>query len=247
MAGEPSLLMVGGDEGHKHLAVVAPRGVEKSAGWHRGLRWLVVALTMGAIGAYVASFFPAWWNFTLYAPQYPHGLKLTISLTGMGGDVREIDMLNHYIGMGHLADAAKHERHLAGWGVGLITLMALAIALLAGKKAGKAMVVPGLAFPVVFLGDAFYWLYTFGHNLDPRAPLHIPPFTPQLFGNGQIGQFMTFATPGTGFWMAIGGLGLLGVAVFVRGRVCADCPRRGECGALCPSALIGPQRNKEAA
>jgi hypothetical protein len=156
-------------------------------------------------------------------------------------------MLNHYIGMGHLAEAAKHERELAGWGVGLVSMMVLAITLLAGKKAGKALVVPGLLFPLVFLGDAFYWLYTFGHHLDHRAPLHIPPFTPELFGNGQIGQFMTFATPAAGFWLAIAGLGLLAVALVVRRRVCADCPQRGQCGALCPSALVGPARKREAA
>jgi len=246
MAAQPSPSKgPGGDDQHKHL-VVLPKRSERTAAWHRGLRWLVVALALGAIGAYVASFFQTWWSFTLYAPQYPHGLRLTISLTGMAGDVREIDMLNHYIGMGHLADAAKHERQFAGWGVGLVAVMVLAIALLAGKKAGKALIIPGLAFPLVFLGDAFYWLYTFGHHLDPRAPLHIPPFTPELFGNGEIGQFMTFAVPGPGFWMAVAGLVSLAVAALVRQRVCNDCPQRGECGALCPSALIGPARKREA-
>ncbi len=235
------------DDQRKHLAVIPERSFESSASWHRGLRWLVVALALAAIGLYIASFFQTWWSFTLYAPQYPHGLRLTISLTGMGGDVREIDMLNHYIGMGHLADAAKHERQLAGWGVGLVAVMVLAVALLASKKAGKALIIPGLAFPLVFLGDAFYWLYTFGHHLDPHAPLHIPAFTPELFGNGDIGQFMTFATPATGFWMAVAGLGALAVATFVRRRVCSDCPQRGECGAVCPSALIGPPRKGEAA
>ena len=44
----------------------------------------------------------------------------------MGGDVHEIDMLNHYIGMGHLAEAAQFERHYAAWGVGLVALLVLA-------------------------------------------------------------------------------------------------------------------------
>lgn len=231
---------IGGD-GHHHLAVVAPKPDTKGD-WHAARRWLVVGLALGAIGLYVASFFQAWWSFTLYAPQYPHGLRLVIGLTGMTGDVHEIDMLNHYIGMGHLADAAKHERELAGWGVGLIGLLVLAITLLAGKKFGKLIVLPGVAFPVVFLGDAFYWLYTFGNHLDPRAPLHIAPFTPQLFGNGQIGQFLTFATPGPGFYMALTALALLLVAVFVRRKVCADCPQAGNCKLVCSSALVGPRR-----
>ena len=231
------------DDGRRHLAVVTPKSDTKKD-WHTGRRWLVVGLAVCAIGLYVASFFQPWWSFTLYAPQYPHGLRLVIGLTGMTGDVHEIDMLNHYIGMGHLADAAKHERELAGWGVGLIGLLVLAITLLAGKKVGKLIMLPGIMFPVVFLGDAFYWLYTFGNHLDPRAPLHIPPFTPQLFGNGQIGQFLTFATPALGFYMALAALVFLIAAVLVRRKVCADCPQGGDCKTVCASALIGPPRKQ---
>jgi copper chaperone NosL len=223
-------------DGHLHLKLATPK-----AKWHPGLRWLVVGLAGSAIALYVLAFFQPWWSFTLYAPQYPHGLTLSISLIGMGGDVREIDMLNHYIGMAHLAEAAKHERQLAGYGVGLIAIAVLGIALLAGKKVGRALFVPAVLFPVVFLGDAFYYLYTFGHRLDPHAPIHLPAFTPQLFGNGQIGQFMTFATPAAGFWMACGSLVLLVAATLVRRKVCADCPMEETCSAVCPRALVGPK------
>jgi hypothetical protein len=67
----------------------------------------------------------------------------------------------------------------------------------------------GALFPLSFIADSFFWLYRFGHELDPRAPLHLPQFTPQLFGNGTIGQFMTFATPQSGFWLAVAGVALL--------------------------------------
>ncbi len=232
------------DAAHKHLKLAGDGGGTKNSAWHYGQRWGVVALAIGAIGAYVASFFEAWWNLVLYAPQYPHGLHLTISLTGLGGDVHEIDMLNHYIGMGHMAQAAQFERHHAAWGVGLVAVLVLAITLLAGRKVGPAVLVPGLAFPIVFLADAWYWMHTFGHHLDPRAPLHIPAFTPELFGNGRIGQFMTFATPGRGFALASFGFVLLVAAFLVRRRVCRECPLAGRCGALCSIALVGPLRKK---
>ena len=141
------------------------------------------------------SFFLPWWKFSLYAPQYPSGLTLVISLTGMGGDVSEIDLLNHYIGMKHLAGAAPMERHLAGYGVAFVAVLTLVMLAVAGKKLNKLVAIPALAFPLGFLADSFYWLYTFGHQLDPKAPLHIGAFTPQMFGNGQIGQFETFAQP----------------------------------------------------
>ena len=227
-------------DGHRHLAVVAsaPPAAQKRT----ALRWGVVVLAAGAIALYVASLFLPWWDLTLYAPQYPHGLHLTISLTGMGGDVREINMLNHYIGMGNLDEAAKHERELAGWGVGLIGVLILGIALIAGRKTGKLLVVPGIMFPVVFLADAYYWMYHFGHTLDPHAPLHVAPFTPQLFGNGEIGQFLTFATPSAGFWLAIGGVVLLGASTLMRRKVCNDCADKASCGAVCPRGRVGPHR-----
>src|SRR5271165_6673648 len=118
------------DSSHRHLEVVSEEGGPRSR-WHPGLRWAVVGLAVGAIGTYVASFFQDWWKLTLYAPQYPHGLRLTISLTGMGGDVHEIDMLNHYIGMGHLAEAAQFERHYAAWGVAGVAIVVLSLTLLA--------------------------------------------------------------------------------------------------------------------
>ena len=51
----------------------------------------------------VTYFFPLW-NLTMFAPQYPDGLRLDIySYTLVGGnggqDVKEINVLNHYIGM----------------------------------------------------------------------------------------------------------------------------------------------------
>lgn len=172
----------------------------------------ILALAFAAAALIVGSFFLPWWRFWLYAPQYPKGLSLVISLTGMGGDVHEIDLLNHYIGMKHLADAAPLERQYAGLGVALVAVLVVALAVLPMRRLRRLAAVPALALPIVFVADSFYWLYTFGHALDPKAPLHIPAFTPQMFGNGQIGQFETFAQPAIGFWVALAGVACAVVA-----------------------------------
>jgi hypothetical protein len=199
---------------------------------------MVVALGVMAAGLFAASFFFPWWEFVLYAPQYPGGLKLVISLTGMGGDVHEIDLLNHYIGMKHLADAAPLERHMAGYGVAAVCVMVIVALTVAGKKLNKLVAIPAIAFPVIFLVDSVYWLVTFGHDLDPKAPLHIKAFTPQMFGNGQIGQFETFAHPALGFWLALGGVALAVASTFVRSRVCAHCNHAGTCSTVCPRLMV---------
>ncbi|MFT3768228.1 MAG: hypothetical protein QM820_22485 [Minicystis sp.] len=238
MNGSTSTTRTGDTEGdgHRHLAVVAARPP-----WDRA-RWLVVALAVAAVAAFAASYFLPWWSFVLYAPQYPSGLRLVISLTGMSGDVREIDTLNHYIGMAHLEGAAPTERQLAGYGVAAVAVITFAIALAAGRKLNRALAIPALAFPIGFLGDSFYWLYTFGHRLDPKAPIRLGAFTPQLFGNGQIGQFETYAEPSFGFWMAAAGVAAMIAAALVRARVCAHCGHAATCSAVCPRLLVLPER-----
>jgi hypothetical protein len=123
----------------------------------------------------------------------------------------------------------------------------MALMSVAGKKLNRLIAIPAISFPVVFIADSFYWLYSFGHSLDPKAPLRIGTFTPQMFGNGVIGQFETYAAPALGFWLAIAGVVLAIVATLVRTRVCANCGHADECSAVCPRGLVLPERNKESA
>lgn len=235
---------------HVHLAVVEGSSAAAGGGasgtrppWDWA-RWPVLASGAGAVALFAASFFVPWWRFWLYAPQYPGGLKLVISLTGMGGDVAEIDLLNHYIGMKHLADAAPLERQLAGWGVAAIAVATLGLLAISGRKLNKLIAIPAISFPIVFIADSFYWLYSFGHQLDPKAPLRIGAFTPQMFGNGQIGQFETFARPDLGFWLAVLGVALAVVATVLRSRVCSGCVHAGTCKTACPRLMVLPDRGR---
>lgn len=234
-------------DGHVHLHVVQSGGAgEKKTPWDWA-RGLVIACGLGSVGLFGASYFQNWWKFWLYAPQYPKGLQLEISLRGMGGDVHEIDLLNHYIGMKHLADAAPTERQIGGYAVAGLCIVTMVALMIGGRKLNKFMAIPAVGFPVFFLADSLYWLYKFGHDLDPKAPLRIGAFTPQMFGNGVIGQFETFATPQLGFWMALGAVALALAGTFFRSRVCAHCGRGGECAAVCPRLMVLPNKPKESA
>lgn len=227
--------------GHVHLTLAKGDSSKKQAPWDKA-RWPVIGLSVASAAFFVASLWQPWWRFLLYAPQYPNGLELIIGLKGMSGDVKEIDLLNHYIGMGHLADAAPFERMMAGWGVAAIAITTLVLFAAVGKKLNKLVLIPAVSFPVVFLLDSFYWLYTFGHHLDPKAPLRIKPFTPEMFGNGVIGQFETFATPQMGFYLALGGVACAIIATFLRKKVCDNCGHAGECSVACPRAMVLPDR-----
>jgi hypothetical protein len=209
-----------------------------------GARWFVVALTVIAVAAIAASYSQPWWRFWLYAPQYPGGLKLTIALTGMSGDVAEINILNHYIGMGRLDSAAPLERRFAAVGVVALGASMLVLALAAGRRLRLLVAAPALSFPATFVLDSFLWLRWFGHHLDPKAPLEIAPFTPQLFGNGVVGQFATYAEPALGFWLACAASALMILAAVVRAKVCTYCGQAGQCGAVCPRGLVLPDRTR---
>jgi hypothetical protein len=205
-------------------------------------RWTVLALAVAAIGLWAAAFFQPWWHFTLLAPQYPHGLTLSVSLTGVGGDVHEINMLNPYHGMGHLEEAAHYERALAPYGLAGLAGLVLVLALAGGKHFSRWLWLPAFGLVGGFIGDNLYWLYHYGHHLNPKAPLHISPFTPHLFGPGTIGQFHTTAVPAAGFALAFLGLALLAVAALLRTRVCRECDHAEQCHIVCPRLFIGPRK-----
>lgn len=212
-----------------HPAIVA---------WETGRRRWVVALSLLGVALFAASFFLPWWEFRLYAPQYSDGLKMVISLTGVTGDVHEVNTINHYIGMGHMDEAAVWERRFAGWLIGGLGLGVVSAVLLAGRKIGWLAAAIAASFPLGFLADTFYWMYHFGHELDPKAPFHMAPFTPSLFGMGKVGQFTTWAGPSWGFWLALTAVGLLGVAIYQRAKVCRICPLHDSCGMTCSRQLL---------
>jgi len=206
---------------------------------NRSVRWLVVVLAVIAVALFAVAFTQDWWQIWLFAPQYPQGLHMEIRLTGVGGDAKEIDILNHYIGMARLHDAAPIERQLAGYAVAFIGVATLAVTLFVGKRGHWAILAAGLALPVGFLVDTFAWMWWYGNHLDPRAPLNVAPFTPQLFGEGIISQFHTYARPQLGFGLVCASLVILALAAWLRRRVCQRCDLAASCGAVCPRHFVG--------
>jgi hypothetical protein len=162
-------------------------------------------LLMFARLALIVSLFLPYWKMDLHAPQYPEGLHVSAYIDHLVGDVHEIDTLNHYIGMRKLEEAAQLERTLS------IAMLIALIFLVEGavhvhSPWAALLILPTIVFPPFFLADLWYWLHTFGQNLDPSAPLSkaIKPFTPPILGVGVIGQFKTVAYAGPGLWLAAG-------------------------------------------
>lgn len=158
----------------------------------------------GAALLLLISVFLPYWSLTLHAPQYPGGLEVKLYVNHVTGDVDEIDGLNHYIGMRSLKEAAPLERTLSVIiiiGIALLSIAAIYI----HSPVAAFFSFPAFLFPVIFLGDLYFWLWNFGTNLDPKAALSssVKPFVPPLLGEGNVGQFKTVAAWDIGLIMAI--------------------------------------------
>jgi copper chaperone NosL len=184
--------------------IVGPRAPMELLRQYR-LRYLLPSLLL-ALAAFclLVSIFVPYWRMTLLAPQYPGGLQVQVYVDRMTGDVREIDGLNHYIGMRPLGEAAHLERSLSIIAIAVLSLLVVA-AIFIHSRWAALLALPALLFPALFLGDLAFWLRNFGQNLDPRAPLSnaIKPFVPPVLGEGVVGQFRTVAMVERGFYLAI--------------------------------------------
>lgn len=186
----------------QHL--VGPRVPVEELRAHR-LRYATpTVIFMAARILLLVSIFLPYWHMELEAPQYPKGLYLTAYVNHLAGDVKEIDGLNHYIGMRPLGEAAAFERTASVWVIIAMVLLVEGAAFVHSRWA-VVLALPAIGFPIGFVADLYFWMRTFGLNLDPEAPLSnsVKPFVPTVIGEGGIGQFRTYAEFGHGYWLAV--------------------------------------------
>ncbi len=162
-------------------------------------------LILIAVVVLLPSFFFPLWNMSFYSNQYTDGLVLHIYSYQLEGgktpnrdDLREINSLNHYIGMRPLLESDFSEFAWVPLVVGLLMILALR-AIVLGKMSNLVDVfVLFIYFGLFSMWSFYHRLYMYGHNLDPTASIKVEPFTPPLFGSKQIANFMVNSFPGVG-------------------------------------------------
>jgi len=180
---------------------------------------LPTAILMLGVALLVVSIFLPYWSLTLHAPQYPGGLSVELYVNRLTGDVDEIDELNHYIGMREMREAAQTERSFSVLAIGTLGLLLMAAVFIQSRWAAL-LALPAVVYPLVFLADLYFWLYRFGHTLDPHAALStsIKPFTPVLLGEGRVGQFTTTAGLEPGYLLAVLGAATVVIGLYFHRR-----------------------------
>lgn len=164
-----------------------------------------VLMLLGAFLLLGVFLFPLW-QITLEAPQFPGGLRLNIWINKFSGDkgggdiIANINILNHYIGMKYIEPDAIPELKYFPYvvyimvGLGVITVFI-----------GKAWAYLSWCILLVVLGglgvyDFYLWMYDYGHNLDPNAPIKVPGmnYMPPLFGEKDLLNFYVKSYPQLG-------------------------------------------------
>lgn len=177
-----------------------------------------VLLLLGCL-LLVPSYLFSLYDLTMFAPQYPDGLRLHIyswRLDGgnAGQDVREINVLNHYIGMRDLATADFTEFKWIPFVVGALGLLFLRTAVL-GKMAHLVdTVVLYFYFGVFALWTFAVKMYSYGHNLAPTAAVKVDPFMPPIFGHKKLANFDVYSYPGAGSYALVAVAAVLLIALY---------------------------------
>ncbi len=165
-------------------------------------RWLML---LGVILLGGLFLFPLW-QITLEAAQFPGGLRLNIWIARFSGDdgtdsiIQNINILNHYIGMQYIEPDFIPE--LVYFPYVVYGMMALGVGtVLLNKTWGYATwLVIMVVLAILGVYDFYLWMYDYGHNLDPNAPIKVPGmiYMPPLIGEKDLLNFYVKSYPRMG-------------------------------------------------
>jgi copper chaperone NosL len=163
------------------------------------------------------------WKLTMFAPQYPDGLHMDIYSYkldgGHGGqDVKEINVLNHYIGMRELSTAEFTEFKWIPFVLGALALLFLRATVVGRIGTLVDIVVLYLYFGLFSLWSFAYKLYSYGHDLAPTASVKVAPFMPPLIGHRKLANFDVYSYPAPATYVFAAIALLLGVALALSWR-----------------------------
>jgi len=173
---------------------------------------LLAASLMGSV------YFMPIWHIDLFAPQYPEGMYMQIWLDKMTGDIRNINLLNHYIGMAAIEPDKIPELRYLPLGVAALIFGAIVTALVKNIWVVRSYVTIFVAASTAAFYDFYLWGYRYGHNLDPKASIKMPgmSYQPPLIGSKTLLNITAWSMPSSGGYIfGVATLLILG-ALFLR-------------------------------
>ena len=197
-------------------------------------------LLVAAAALILLSFLYPMWYMYLDSNNYPRGLGMAVYATHPGdtydrdqldGGLKEVNVLNHYIGMREISPKMWVFKVLPAILIALAVLCLIAAVI----QRFRMTLIAFIAFAAVSAGGVvtlIYTLYDYGHNLDPQAAIEIEPFMPGLYGEHHLAQFTTYSDFYWGTYLLVIAfflvVGALAVDFFARRRAVEPQPISGD-------------------
>ncbi len=177
------------------------------------------------------------WQMRMQAPQYrdEEALKIAVHPNAFRGDMRELTVLEQYIGV-HIPPTLPQFKWLPGALIaGAILGMVAVLLPLAIRR--RALIVVVIALTATFslaAVQAMAQMHDIGHNRDQHTILvGVKDFTPPFLGTTKIAQFEVSSRFGLGGW-------LIGAALALQLGAAWSSKRRNQSNEKLPS---NPQVN----
>lgn len=146
------------------------------------------------------------WQITLEAAQFPGGLRLNIWINQFSGDegggdiIKNINILNHYIGMQYIEPDSIPELKYFPWVVWGMFALGVGTIFINQRWAYLSWGIIMGVLCLLGVYDFYLWMYDYGHNLDPQAPIKIEGmvYMPPLFGEKDLLNFYVKSYPRMG-------------------------------------------------
>lgn len=141
------------------------------------------------------------WSIYLWSFSYPDAIGMSIysskpsdpvDIDALDGGIDEFEVLNHFIGMQPITSDLLIFKILP---VAIVAVSVLLIVAAFWKRRWLLYGAAGMNVLLALYGSIsfFYYMYSYGHDLDPNAAINIEPFMPGIWGENQLAQFTTWS------------------------------------------------------
>lgn len=143
------------------------------------------------------------WALSFNSPVTRHEWK-TIMVYGTGsvdGPLDVVNKANGYVGLEQIRPADT----LALKVIPFVYILAAIFIVLGGWRLSVQLTT--LLYVLLLLAVPLgiqYWLYIFGHHINPDAPIALEPFTPYVVGSYEVANFMIVTYFHVGYFLLIG-------------------------------------------
>jgi hypothetical protein len=173
---------------------------------------------IGAAGLLAMTLVLPLWSTEMESPQY-HGedeIHVIVYAGHVGGNLREVETLNQYIGVHLPLDAP--ELRAAPFIIGSLLALAIVGVLLPARFLRVGAIANFAILAVSGLGGAAmlqYRLYQIGHERTRAVLTRIPDFTPPVLGELHLANFHVYTGLMAGGWTFIAAIALAALAIYL--------------------------------